>query len=120
MSDISTRWSGDKRLIKRRNINYYLLVLGAKPEEVYLSNNRIHSPNQVGYLNVYTRHGPFLLGWIESLYRASMRRFHPDRTLENKQAFEQKAKEVTEAYREATRIVRNYFGQKERFKEMKK
>ena len=97
----------------RRSINSCLLILGAPLQEIYKygrpgvpQNIKRHNPIGSPQNTIYERYTRSeLLYWAENLYKDAVIKWHPDKHIGEETFYTAKCAEITEAYRQATRIL---------------
>jgi predicted nucleic acid-binding Zn-ribbon protein len=102
---------------KRWSIQQCLITLGASVSEVYHpsrtkgisykppEHNSVSGVRKRSLYDVYS--AGELKYWVENLYAKGMRKWHPDVHLADKEFYEEKCKQLSEARRRALKILRH-------------
>ena len=94
--------------LKRKSINHCLVVLGASRDEVYYhcNNRRLKTPNNASNRSIYDLYSKKeLLDWVQYLYIKSLKKYHPDKHLENPRLYTEICQELSKAYLTAKKIL---------------
>jgi hypothetical protein len=94
--------------IRKKSINHCLVVLGANHKEVYCDFNDkfFKQPHRASNRTIYDKFGrEELLAWVEYLYIEALKKYHPDKHLENPRLYTEICQELGRAYLQAKNIL---------------
>ena len=95
---------------KFNSINLCLLALGATRSEVYVNHNTVKPNTPLGnrrYPSIYDFYTKEeLFNWAKSLHDDAIRKYHPDRYRSNKKFYDDKSRDINQAFEKAKKILR--------------